>query len=343
MRDGCRWEHNRITGMVSLLFVTCCLLVATLVSAEEVMSRAAVVMEASTGRILFAKNPNLKLPPASTTKLVTAMIVLDSAQLNDLVTISEEAERMPSLDGHNLKAGETMTVEKLLYAVIVESSNDAAFALAEAIAGSEKKFVELMNKKVRAISASRTRFINTTGLPGRGQRITAYDLAKIMRYALKYPVLKKIMGTKTTEISTEEGRVIFLENTNRLLWGGNGTVGGKTGYTKSARHCFVYAVERENEAVIISLLGAPTRNALWGDAERLAEKGFKVMANYEQPVIYFTKKNYKKASAKNEIEPAERFLKKRTRGVQSGKNDAKVSANVNWEINDRRMERSLKS
>lgn len=252
-------------------------------------------MEASTGRVLFAKNPNLKLPPASTTKLVTAMVVLDRAQLNDTVTISERATKVPLLRA-KFKAGETVTVKTLLYAALLRSANDAAFALAESVAGSEKKFVELMNNKVIAIGTSNTKFINTTGLPGRGQKITAYDLAKIMRYALKYPVIREIVGTKATEISTEEGRTIFLENTNRLLWSDEGAVGGKTGYTRAARHCFVYAGEREDETVVVALLGAPSRKVLWDEAERLEGKGFDVIAHDEQPVIYLTKADYKKSS-----------------------------------------------
>ena len=113
------------------------------------------------------KNPNLKLPPASTTKLVTAMVVLDRADMSDTVTISEAAANVPSLKETKLKAGETLTIETLLYAALIRSANDAAFALAEVVAGSEKKFVQLMNRKAVAIGASNTRFINTTGLPGK--------------------------------------------------------------------------------------------------------------------------------------------------------------------------------
>ncbi len=260
--------------------------------AEEVTSKAAVVMEASTGRLLFAKNPNLKLLPASTTKLVTAMVVLDKANMNDMVTISETAAKVPSLKGTRFKAGETVTVQTLLYAALLRSSNDAAYALAESISGSEEKFVGLMNKKLIAIGTFDTRFINTTGLPGKDQHITAYDLAKIMRYALKYPMIKEIIGTREAEISTEEGRTIFLENTNKMLWSDGGAVGGKTGYTKAARHCFVYAGEKEDETVIVAILGAPSRKTLWSEAEMLEGKGFGVIASNEQPVIYFTKADY---------------------------------------------------
>ena len=262
-------------------------------------------MEASTGRVLFAKNPNLKLPPASTTKLVTAMVVLDRADMSDTVTISEAAANVPSLKETKLKAGETLTIETLLYAALIRSANDAAFALAEVVAGSEKKFVQLMNRKAVAIGASNTRFINTTGLPGKGQHTTAYDLSKIMRYALKYPVIREIIGKKEAEISTEQGRTIALENTNKLLWSDNGAVGGKTGYTKAARHCFVYAGEKEGEMVIVALLGARSREILWNEAERLETRGFAVIASNEQPVVYFTKADYQKSS-KVKVNPPRR-------------------------------------
>ncbi|MBA3060098.1 MAG: D-alanyl-D-alanine carboxypeptidase [Nitrospirae bacterium] len=281
------------TALISLFTIHCSLFTAY---ADEISSKAAVVMETSTGRVLFAKNPNLKLPPASTTKLVTAMVVLDRAKMSDTVTISKAAANVPSLRETKLRAGETLTVETLLYAALIRSANDAAFALAEVVSGSEKKFVQLMNRKAIAIGASNTRFINTTGLPGKGQHTTAYDLSKIMRYALKYPVIKEIIGKKEAEISTEQGRTITLENTNRLLWSDNGAVGGKTGYTKAARHCFVYAGEKEGEMVIVAILGAQSREILWNEAEKLETRGFAVIASNEQPVVYFTKADYKKRS-----------------------------------------------
>lgn len=283
-----------ITALISLFAIHCLLFTA---HADEIKSKAALAMEASTGRVLFAKNPNLKLPPASTTKLVTAMVVLDSVRLNETVTISERAAEVPSIRGARFKAGETVTVETLLYAALLRSANGAAFALAEHVAGSEEKFVELMNRKIVAIGVSDTKFINTTGLPGKGQQITAYDLAKILRHALKYPVIREIIGTREAEISTSGGRTISLENTNRLLWSDEGAVGGKTGYTRSARHCFVYAGEREGETVIVAILGAPSRKMLWDEAEKLEGKGFDVIASDGQPVIYFTKADYRPSSA----------------------------------------------
>jgi len=265
--------------------------------ADEVHTRSAVAMDASTGRILYAKNLNLRLPPASTTKLMTAVVVMENANLADVVTISRNASRV-SPHKAGFKEGDRVTVEKLLYAALIGSANDAAVALAEAVAGSETRFVELMNKKAVEIGARDTRFINPHGLPGRGQYTTAFDLSKIMSYALMHPKLEEIIGTRVAEVSTENGNAIFLKNTNRLLWSDDDLVGGKTGYTHRARHCIVCAAERENATVIVALLGSPSRGDLWRESETLISKGFEVIGNDEKPAIYLTKAVYNEPDSK---------------------------------------------
>jgi D-alanyl-D-alanine carboxypeptidase (penicillin-binding protein 5/6) len=257
-------------------------------SAGEIQSKAAVVMDAVTGRVLYAKNPDLKLLPASTTKLMTALVVVERANLKDVTTVSARAAAAPPTKA-GLKPGDRVTIEALLYAALMKSANDAAVALAEAVAGSEDAFVKLMNRKAIAIGADDTHFINANGLPGKGQHITAYDLSKIMRQAIKYPVLKEILGTRITEVSTETGKTMFIKNTNRLLWSDEEIVAGKTGYTRRARHCFVCAGERENEMIIVALLRAPSRDLLWREAEELMDFGIKVVNRAEEPVIYLTK------------------------------------------------------
>lgn len=257
-------------------------------SADEVSSRAAVVIDASTGRILYAKNPDLKLAPASTTKLMTAIVAIENADLKDIVTISRNASHV-SPHKAGFKAGDRVSIEKLLYAALVNSGNDAAVALAEGVAGSEARFVEMMNKKAASIGASNTKFINPHGLPGPGQYITASDLSKIMTYALRYPKLKEIIGTRVTEISTQNGHSIFLKNTNRLLWSDDELVGGKTGYTNKARHCFVCAAERQRDTVVVAVLGSPSRSDLWKESETLIVKGFELMESKGEPVVYLSK------------------------------------------------------
>ena len=255
--------------------------------ADRILSRSVVVMDASTGKILYAKNPHLKRLPASTTKLMTSIIAIENASPSERVTISRHASHVsPRKAG--FREGDQVTVKQLLYAALLDSANDAAVALSEGIAGSETNFVSLMNAKAQSIGAENTRFINSNGLPGGGQYTTAHDLAKIMGYALGHQTLKKIIGTRETDITTEEGNSISLTNTNKLLWNDEDMIGGKTGYTRRAMHCFVCAAERENRTLIVAVLGSPSRNSLWRESETLINKGFDLLENNREPVIYNT-------------------------------------------------------
>ncbi len=253
-------------------------------------------MDASTGRVLYAKNPDLRLLPASTTKLMTALVVIERANLSDVATVSKRAAGQPA-SRVGLRAGEKFTLENLLYGALMKSGNDAAVALAEAVGGTEEHFVELMNQKAAAIGAYETHFVNANGLPEPGQYITAYDLAKIMRQAIKYPILKAILGTRVTDVSTETGKQIRVRNTNKLLWSDDDVLGGKTGYTRAARHCFVCAGERENDTIIVALLGEPYRDLLWKESEQLMTFGAKVLNKTEEPVVYLSRNAYNGATA----------------------------------------------
>jgi D-alanyl-D-alanine carboxypeptidase len=239
--------------------------------AAMIHARAAVAVDADTGKILFDKNSSRRLPPASTTKLMTAIVAIENGDLSKVVTISKNASRVsPSKAG--FKEGDKITIEGLLYAALVQSANDAAVALAEAVAGSEKQFVCLMNKKAASLGARNTRFINSNGLPGPGQYTTALDLARILIYGMSHPKLIEIIGTPDTQIQTEDGRVFFLKNTDKLLWSDEKVIGGKTGYTRSAKHCFVGAAANDKGKVVVALLGSPSRKSLWMETERLINK-----------------------------------------------------------------------
>lgn len=296
------FKRNRarigLSALLMALIVVCHLLSASAAAALEIQTKSAVVMDAVTGRVLYAKNPQLRLMPASTTKLMTALVVVESAKLDDVVTISKRAaQSAPTTAG--LKAGDKVTIETLLYTALVKSANDASVALAEAVAGSVEKFVVLMNRKALALGINDTKFVNPHGLPGNGQYITAYDLSRIMRQAIKYPVLKEILGTRVAEVSTESGKTMFIKNTNKLLWTDDDLMGGKTGYTRKAQHCFVGAAEREEGTVIVALLGAPRRDLLWKETENLMQFGYKVMNDTEEPVVYLTKSDYEEATVVN--------------------------------------------
>ena len=245
--------------------------------AETILSQAASVIDGSTGELLYAKNSDSLLPPASTAKLMTAIVVMERANLSNIVTISQKVSLVSPLRA-GFKKGDSVTIEGLLYAALLKSANDAAVALAEAVAGSEDSFVSLMNQKVVSIGAEHTQFINATGLPGEGQYITALDLSRIMRHAMSYPKIREILATPAATVSTENGKTLFLRNTDKLLKPDEEVIAGKTGYTGSARHCFVCAAERNRNTVIVSLLGSPSRRILWKEARKLIKTGFEAMA-----------------------------------------------------------------
>jgi len=261
--------------------------------AEIIKSRAALTIDASTGEILFSKNSNWRLPPASTTKLMTAIVAIENEDLSRVVTISKKASRAARTKA-GFKEGDQIKIEGLLYAALLGSANDAAVALAEAISGSEQRFVPLMNEKARSIGAEDTKFINATGLPGDGQYTTALDLSKILSYALRLSKLREIIGTPEAKITTERGKVFNLRNTDKLLWSDEKIIGGKTGYTRKAGHCFVCAAQGDTKTILVAILGSPSRKSLWTETEKLVSRNlqggrpikFPILADSLQHLLY---------------------------------------------------------
>jgi len=250
----------------------------------EVSARAAVVLDGETERILYAKNPDLKLPPASTTKLVTAMVALDRLNPEDMVTISKKAAGTPSV-APRLIPRQKLRVSDLLYLSLMRSINGATVALAEAAAGSEWEFVKLMNKKAQDLGALNTRFINASGLPGKGQYITALDLAKIMKASLSYPLIREIMNTREKVLVTDRKNFV-LRNTNRMLWVDDCFIGGKTGFTRAARHCLAFAATKGQSTFVAALLGEGVRDSLWQNANALLSTSVLVANGEASPEIY---------------------------------------------------------
>ena len=260
----------------SIVLVTCILLListapALAISGKTIPAKAAVVMD-SFGTVLYAKFPKARLAPASTVKLMTAMVAIDHLKADDIVRISEKVSKVRTIPPR-LQPDEEFAVIDLLNLALMKSINQAAVALAEAAAGSEEAFVVLMNQKAQEIGARDTLFANASGLPKGKQYSTASDLALIMKAALSYPLLREILATKACMIRTAAGREIFLENSNHLLWEDQTVIIGKTGYTGNARHCFVGAMDTENGMVITAVLGARSRHSLWKATEMLAEIG----------------------------------------------------------------------
>jgi serine-type D-Ala-D-Ala carboxypeptidase (penicillin-binding protein 5/6) len=245
---------------------------------DDLTAHAAVLMDAATGKILYQKDADLRLPPASTTKIVTAILTLESGRkLSDSLTVSKTATRVPASKLY-LRPGQTLTIEDLLYAILLASANDASMVLAEGIGGSVEHFAELMTQRAHELGASNSHFTNPHGLTSPDHYSTARDLAMLFRYAMKNPTFREIVQTKISSVSSRAmvrkknvARRISVRNHNRLLWNFDGAIGGKTGYTLAAQKCFVGAVVRNGVTLIVSILGARDQ---WGDTRKLLEYGF---------------------------------------------------------------------
>ena len=249
---------------------------------DELTARAAILVDAATGKILYQREPDLRLPPASTTKVLTAIVALESGhKLNELLTVSKAATRVPASKLY-LRPGQQLTIEDLLYGLLLSSANDASNVLAEGIGGSVEQFAELMTKKAHLIGASNTHYTNPHGLTAPDHYSTARDLVTIFQYGMRNRTFSAIVQTKISSVNSSAmvrkklvPRRISVRNHNRLLWNFDGAIGGKTGYTHAAQKCFVGAVQRNGATLLIAILGS--RN-LWGDTRHLLEYGFD---NYE--------------------------------------------------------------
>lgn len=232
------------------------------------LAPSAVLLDGRTQQILYAKAPHAKRAPASTTKLLTAMVALDHLSLDSIVQIPAGLEYIqPSKIG--LHAGEQFYVRDLVKAALIKSANDAAEALAILTAGSRFRFAQLMNQKVKSIGASNSHFVNPNGLPASGQYSTAYDLAHIMMAASRYPFIVNTLKIRGAVIYSRGGRRIPLNNCNKMLWRTQGVI-GKTGWTRKARHCFAGRVQARGQVIFVGLMGSQRRQYLWSDLRRIA-------------------------------------------------------------------------
>lgn len=235
-----------------------------------VTAKSAVILNGN-GGILYSKNPHLRLPPASTTKVMTALVVMDRLKMDKMVTISKRAWGVaPSKAG--LVPGAQYSVKDLLTAILVASSNDAAVALAEATAGSEWEFVTLMNQKAKKLGMNNTRFVNASGLTDkkRTQYSTAYDLALLMRQAVKNKWIDQTMAVTKTSITGSDGTVLPLRAHNKMLWKTPGYVKGKTGWTYASRHTFVGTNYEPKKKILFAMLHSQEP---WVDIKKLANFG----------------------------------------------------------------------
>jgi D-alanyl-D-alanine carboxypeptidase (penicillin-binding protein 5/6) len=269
-----------LSRLLSLLGFTCTLFLSASAWSSfpesELTGKAAFLMNPVTGQVLYAKDADLRLPPASTTKIVTAIVVLESdAFKKTMLRTSTEATRVPR-SKINLRPGYSMDIVDLLYSLLLSSANDASIVLAEGIGGSVARFAEMMTRKAAELGARNTRFTNPHGLTATGHYSTARDMALIFNHAMANPVFREIVATRTKTVSAlvnaKSRRVkhIPLRNHNRLLWNFDGALGGKTGYTFAAQKCFVGAAARDGVTLTVSVLGSQD---LWRDATNLLEYG----------------------------------------------------------------------
>jgi D-alanyl-D-alanine carboxypeptidase (penicillin-binding protein 5/6) len=248
------------------------LVVAALVPAAahaqpDVTARGAIIVDAETGASVWELNADEALPPASTTKVMTAVLALQSHQLDQEFMVSAHAAATPP-SKIGLKAGQSVALRDLLYAVLLKSANDAAVVVAEGVAGSEAEFADRMNLKARVVGATTTNFVNPHGLTEYGHVTTARDLSRIFRYGLGVPGFREVLSTTSAEVFIDGpgARMATVRSHNRLLNAPDYRVIGKTGYTRPARRCFVGAAGYGSREVVIAILGSTD---LWGDARRM--------------------------------------------------------------------------
>lgn len=282
----------KVKRAISAAIIICILMnfrIVALAAPEELYAQSAVLMDADSGRVLFEKNGGEQRPMASTTKILTCILVLENAGLKDIAEATAEAAAQPKVH-LGVRSGEKYYVEDLLYSLMLESHNDAAVILAEHVGGSLEGFADRMNEKAEEIGCSHAHFVTPNGLDGEDEEgehsITAEDLAKIMRYCIRISPKKEefleITRTASRTFSDVEGKRSFsCVNHNAFLGMMEGALSGKTGFTGKAGYCYVGALERDGKTFIVALLacGWPNNKTYkWKDTRKLMEYG---LENYE--------------------------------------------------------------
>lgn len=236
-------------------------------------SKAGLIYDRKSGRVIWGKNENKRVAMASTTKIMTCIIVLENTNLNDEVTVSSKAAGTGG-SRLGLKKGDKITIHDLLYGLMLRSGNDSAVALAEHVGGDKEGFAKLMNSKAKELGLKDTHFVTPHGLDDPEHYTTAYELAKIADYALKNEKFAKIVNTKDCTISIN-GYSKALTNTNELLGYLQGVNGVKTGFTNNAGRCLVTSINRDNFEIITVVLGADTKKIRTTDSIKLIEYAYK--------------------------------------------------------------------
>ncbi len=239
---------------------------------QRVMAKTAVLMDPVTRQILWSRNADLRRPPASTTKIMTALLVLEHGGLDDTVVISERAATWPHAC-LSMKPGERISLRDLLIAIMLQSSNDACIAAAEHVSGSVEAFVSRMNQRAHELGCRNTQFMNPNGLHQPGHYSSAHDLALIASECVRLPEFRRIMAMQTARITRSSGstNVVMINRARTYLQRTPGADGIKTGYTKQAGHCFVGSAVRDGRRLITVALNSPQ---VFVDTQMLLKLGF---------------------------------------------------------------------
>lgn len=249
----------------------------------DIKAKSVVLMEPNTGKVLYESNSDEKLPPASITKIMSLLLVMEAIDRGDITleTVVTASEHACSMGGSQiwLEPGETMTVNDLLKAAVIASANDACVALGETVAGSEEGFVALMNERAKELGMTNTHFVNCTGLDAEGHLTTAYDVAVMSSALIKHDLIKDY---STVWMETLRDGKSELVNTNKLVRFYEGTTGLKTGTTSTAKYCLSATAERNGLELVAVVMAGESSNDRFNGAKKLLDYGF---ANYNYSSI----------------------------------------------------------
>ncbi|MGN0494455.1 MAG: D-alanyl-D-alanine carboxypeptidase family protein [Acutalibacteraceae bacterium] len=249
----------------------------------DIKAKSVVLMEPNTGKVLYESNSDEKLPPASITKIMSLLLVMEAIDRGDisLETVVTASEHACSMGGSQiwLEPGETMTVNDLLKAAVIASANDACVALGETVAGSEEGFVALMNERAGELGMTNTHFVNCTGLDAEGHLTTAYDVAVMSSELIKHDLIKDYSTVWMDSLRDGKSELV---NTNKLVRFYEGTTGLKTGTTSTAKYCLSATAERNGLELVAVVMAGETSNDRFNGAKKLLDYGF---ANYNYSSI----------------------------------------------------------
>lgn len=268
----------------------------------DINAKGVVLMEMTSKRVLYQKNAHVKLPMASTTKIMTALVAIENGNLTDVITVPPEAS---GVEGSSiwLSAGEKHTLEDLLYGLMLSSGNDAAVTIAIHIGGSVEGFAEMMNAKAKEIGAEDTNFVTPHGLHDKNHYTTAYDLGLISAVAMENAEFSKIVNTRNKTIPWEGSTWDrSLRNKNKIIWQYDGGNGIKTGYTSNAGRCLVSAANREDMQLIGVVLNCPD---MFEDSKKMLSYGFDA---YDMTTIFDHNQSFGRIPVEGAIVPDVEFV-----------------------------------